>query len=64
MCTRQGRYRVAVSYSYDGKGVVGGLALDGRMAERRRDAERAGESGWLRVDEEGRADFRGEPRRW
>lgn len=36
---------MAVSYSYDGKGVVGGLALDGRMAERRRDAERAGESG-------------------
>lgn len=33
MCTRQGRYRVAVSYSHDGKGVVGGLALGGRIAE-------------------------------
>lgn len=54
MCTRQGRYRVAVSYSYDGKGVVGGLALGGRMAERRRDAEgegrrvRVGDWGWMR----------------
>lgn len=29
---------MAVSYSYDGKRVVGGLALGGRMAERRQDA--------------------------
>lgn len=55
MCTRQGRYRVAVSYSHDGKGVVGGLALGGRMAERRWDAKSGGggggegEGGWVRA---------------
>lgn len=56
MCTRQGRYRVAVSYSHDGKGVVGGLAQGGRIAERRWNAKggggrewvRAGDWGWMR----------------
>lgn len=61
---------MAVSYSYDGKGVVGGLALDGRMAERRQDAGEEGGGGRVRVGdwgwrtEEGRADFRGESWRW
>lgn len=36
---------MAVSYSYDGKGVVGGLTLGGRMAERRRDAVGEGKQG-------------------
>lgn len=53
MCTRQGRYRVAVSYSHDGKGVVGGLALGGRMAERRRDAKRGGGWEWVRAGDWG-----------
>jgi len=52
MCTRQGRYRVAVSYSHDGKGV-GGLALGGRMAERRRDAKRRGGWEWVRAGDWG-----------
>ncbi|TGZ53000.1 Uncharacterized protein DBV15_00623 [Temnothorax longispinosus] len=53
MCTRQGRYRVAVSYSHDGKGVVGGLALGGRMAERHRDAKRGGGWEWVRAGDWG-----------
>lgn len=36
---------MAVSYSHDGKGVVGGLALGGRMAERRWDAKSGGGGG-------------------
>ncbi|KYM95397.1 hypothetical protein ALC62_13825 [Cyphomyrmex costatus] len=49
----QRRYRVAVSYSHDGKGVVGGLALGGRMAERRRDAKRSGGWEWVRAGDWG-----------
>ncbi|EGI68081.1 hypothetical protein G5I_03175 [Acromyrmex echinatior] len=48
----QRRYRVAVSYSHDGKGVVGGLALGGRMRDAKRNGGwewvRAGDWGWMR----------------
>lgn len=44
---------MAVSYSHDGKGVVGGLALGGRMAERRRDAKRGGGWEWVRAGDWG-----------
>lgn len=44
---------MAVSYSHDSKGVVGGLALGGRMAKRRRNAKGGGRGRWVRAGDWG-----------